>query len=93
MKPSAREAVSSDMAQVIQKVQDILHQSIRDTGLMDVAIKALAVISSSSCQKEENALFSSVPVLIECFKAQPGKHQALAVISALMYVSFHELSR
>ena len=74
------------MAQIIDKIQVVLRQSIRDTSYMGVAIKALAGISSTSCQKEENALFATVPILIECFQAHPDKPQALSVVSALVYV-------
>ena len=84
MKPSAREAISSDIAQVVHKTEEIMRQDLQDTGVTDVAIDALSGISTTSCEKEESALTTTVPILVECFKAHPEKPQALSVVSVLM---------
>lgn len=83
MKAEAREAISSDISQVVHKVLEIMRENTQDVDIVAVAIDALRSISSTLCQKEESALADAVPVLVDCFKAHPERHQTLDVVSIL----------
>lgn len=85
MKAEAREAISNDVAQIVDNTKELLAKNITDSTIVDATTQALMGISSTLCTKEEGPLTNVVPVLIDCFKAHPENPQGLAIISLLTY--------
>ncbi|KAH8112066.1 hypothetical protein DFH11DRAFT_1788270 [Phellopilus nigrolimitatus] len=76
MKAEVREAVSSVMTQIVNRIKDILPSAL-DSATISESMRALLSIGSSSCAKEEFALTSVVPIVIDIINKHPETQQAI----------------
>ncbi|KAI5117129.1 hypothetical protein M0805_007713 [Coniferiporia weirii] len=83
MKTEAREAVTSVMAQIVDRITEIL-PSVHDTLIIIGSMKALLSITPTSSPKEESALTSVIPVVINIIDKHPDIHQAMALVPVLI---------
>ncbi|KAL5520451.1 hypothetical protein ACEPAG_9675 [Sanghuangporus baumii] len=82
MKAEIREEISPVMAQIIARMTELM-PALQDSETISEGMKALLSIGESASSKEEHALTSMVPAVIDIIKKYPGVSQAIAVVPVL----------
>ncbi|KAL5525140.1 UTP10 [Sanghuangporus sanghuang] len=82
MKAEAREEISPVIGQIITRMTELM-PALQDGETISEGMKALMSIGESASSKEEPALTSVVPIIIDIIKKYPGVSQAIGVVPVL----------
>ena len=83
MKAEAREELSTVMAQVVVKIQEIISLP-QEVSLVEESMKALMSIIETSVSVEEAALLNTLPVVLEIASKRREISGAMAPVPLMM---------